>query len=63
MLDPKIKLSENMVFAGTELGIAIVQELAAGTLKLKPGMSLRDFTRILDQYIDKAKAQIVNNSS
>jgi hypothetical protein len=51
-------LTQNLVFAGTEFGIAVVQELAAQAIAQKPGMTLRDFTHILDGYIENAKKQV-----
>ena len=35
----------------TKFGIGIVQEIAAETVKLKPGMSVKEFTKVLDQYL------------
>jgi len=49
------KLTKKTVLAATELGINIVQEIAAQSLKQKPGLSLKEFTRILDQYVQKVK--------
>ena len=49
-----------MVFAATEMGIEVVQEIAAETLKRKPGMSVKEFTKVLDQYIEKQR-ELVNN--
>lgn len=52
------KLTERMVLTATELGISVVQTIAAETLKTKPGLSLRDFMQILDQYAQKSKEAI-----
>jgi len=49
------KLTENMVYASTELGVEIAQELAAQVLIQKPGMSLKEFTKVLDQYVARIK--------
>tara|TARA_B100000678_G_C18038143_1_gene433561 strand:+ start:252 stop:473 length:222 start_codon:yes stop_codon:yes gene_type:complete len=54
--DNRIALSQKMVFAATEMGIEIVQEIALETLKQKPGMSVKDFTKVLDQYLEKQKS-------
>jgi len=50
------ELTKKTVLAATELGINVVQEIAAQSLKQKPGLSLKEFTRILDQYVQKVKA-------
>tara|TARA_R100001530_G_scaffold8635_2_gene8948 strand:- start:206 stop:436 length:231 start_codon:yes stop_codon:yes gene_type:complete len=60
--DNRIDLSKKMVFAATEMGIEVVQEIAAETLKRKPGMSVKEFTKVLDQYIEKQR-ELVNNST
>ena len=51
--DTRGALSQKLVFAITEMGIEIVQEIAAETLKLKPGLSLKEFTKVLDDYLKK----------
>lgn len=51
--DTRVTLSQKLVFAVTETGIEIVQEIAAETLKIKPGLSLKEFTKILDDYLKK----------
>ena len=51
----KYTLIENSIFIATEVGFAVVQELAAETLKRKPGLSLKEFTKIMDQYLEKQK--------
>ena len=53
--DLKTRLTENMVLASTEFGIAMVQEIAEQSLIMQPGMSLRDFTKVLNQYVGKAR--------
>jgi hypothetical protein len=49
-------IHQQLVFVAAEMGIGIVQEVAAETLKLKPGTSLKEFTKILDEYLEKQKA-------
>ena len=49
------QLTQQIVTASTLLGINIVQTIAAESLKAKPGLSLRDFTHILDQYVDSVQ--------
>ena len=49
------ELTKKTVLAATELGINVVQEIAAQALKQKPGLSLKEFTRMLDQYVQKVK--------
>lgn len=63
-LDPKrVRLGTNVVLAATEIGLEIVQDVAAETLKQKPGISLKEFTKILDMYLaqQKAQAKATNN--
>ena len=59
--DNRLELSKNMVFAVTEMGIEIVQEIAAETVKRKPGMSVKEFTKVLDQFLEKQR-ELVNNA-
>tara|TARA_B100000470_G_C19586356_1_gene300152 strand:+ start:100 stop:339 length:240 start_codon:yes stop_codon:yes gene_type:complete len=51
--ESRIKLIDDMVYVATKMGIGAVQEIAAETLKRKPGMSVKDFVKILDDYIEK----------
>ena len=60
--DNRLELSKNMVFAVTEMGIEIVQEIAAETVKRKPGMSVKEFTKVLDQYLERQR-ELVNNAT
>ena len=60
--DNRLELSKNMVFAVTEMGIEMVQEIAAETLKRKPGMSVKEFTKVLDQYLERQR-ELVNNAT
>ncbi len=55
----KTVLTENMVFASTEFGIAVVQAIAAQTLAQRPGMSLKEFTKVLDDYMRQAKLKSI----
>ena len=50
-------LTQNMTYAAIELGIGVVQEIAAETIKRKPGMSVKEFTKVLDEFIEKQKEQ------
>ena len=55
-LSPKSHtLIDKMVFTAVEMGIGAVQEIAAVTLVKKPGISLKEFTKILDDYLVKQK--------
>jgi hypothetical protein len=60
--DNRLELSKNMVLAVTEMGIEIVQEIAAETLKRKPGMKVKEFTKVLDQYLERQR-ELVNNAT
>lgn len=51
-------LTENMVHASTEFGIAVVKELVNESLRIKPDMSLNEFRTVLRDYLDKAKETI-----
>jgi hypothetical protein len=44
------------------MGIEIVQEIAAETLKRKPGIKVKEFTKVLDQYLEKQR-ELVNNAT
>jgi len=57
----RITLTQNMTYAAIELGIGVVQEIAEETIKRKPGLSLKEFTKVLDEYLKKQKAQANNN--
>jgi len=54
--DNRIGLSQKVVFAATEMGIEIVQEIAVEALKKKPGMTIKEFMQILDQYVENQKS-------
>ena len=56
--DNRIDLSQKMIFAATEMGIAIIQEIAAEAVKRKPGLSVKDFMKVLDQYLEKQRESI-----
>ncbi len=49
----KHDLIQDMVFSAVAVGFTVVQELAAETLKRKPGTNLKEFTKILDEYLEK----------
>ena len=53
--DLRTALTQNMTHAAIELGIGVVQEIASETLKRKPGMSVKEFTKILDQYLERQR--------
>ena len=55
--DSKIELSQDLVHEMTKFGIGIVQEIAAATLKRKPGMSVKEFTKVLDDYLIQQEAK------
>ena len=50
-------LSADLAHAGIELGFAVVQHVAAETLKQKPGCSVIEFVKILDRYLADMNAQ------
>ena len=56
--DIRTTLTQNMTFAAIELGIGVVQEIAAETIKRKPGMSLKEFTKVLDEFTEKQKEAV-----
>ena len=58
--DSKLELSESLVFEMTKFGIGIVQHMAAEILQRKPGISVKEFTKILDDFLKKQK-DLVNN--
>ena len=58
--DSKIELSQNLVHEMTKFGIGIVQHMAAEVLQKKPGLSLKEFTKLLDDFLKKQK-DLVNN--
>ena len=58
--DERIAQINKMVHAATEMGFGVVQEIAAQTVKRKPGCTVKEFTKILDQYLENQKAQANN---
>jgi len=60
--DSKIELSQDLVHEMTKFGIGIVQHMAAEILQKKPGLSLKEFTKILDDFLEKQK-DLVNNAT
>ena len=61
--DSKIELSQDLVHEMTKFGIGIVQHMAAEILQKKPGLSLKEFTKLLDDFLEKQKDLVnkVNN--
>tara|TARA_B100000809_G_C14741620_1_gene388800 strand:- start:45 stop:275 length:231 start_codon:yes stop_codon:yes gene_type:complete len=59
--DNQMELSQDLVFEMTKFGIGIVQQIAKETLKRKPGISVKEFTKVLDQYLEKQR-DIANKS-
>ena len=59
----RLEMINKMVQLSTEMGIGIVQEIAEETVRRKPGMSVKEFTKVLDLYLinEKAKAKANNN--
>ena len=46
-VDPKrYALINEMVHHATKMGIGVVQEIAEATLQRKPGMSVKEFTKV-----------------
>ena len=60
--DSKVELSQNLVHEMTKFGIGIVQHMAAEVLQKKPGLSLKEFTKLLDDFLEKQK-DLVNNAT
>ena len=60
--DSKIELSQDLVHEMTKFGIGIVQHMSAEILQKKPGLSLKEFTKILDDFLEKQK-DLVNNAT
>ena len=60
--DSKIELSQDLVHEMTKFGIGIVQHMAAEVLQKKPGLSLKEFTKLLDDFLEKQK-DLVNNAT
>ena len=51
--DSKLELSQSLVLEMTKFGIGIIQHMAAEILQKKPGLSLKEFTKILDEFLKK----------
>ena len=60
--DSKLELSQSLVLEMTKFGIGIVQHMAAEILQKKPGLSLKEFTKVLDDFLEKQK-DLVNNAT
>ena len=57
-LDPKrYALIDEMVHHATKMGIGVVQEIAEETLKRKPGCTVKELMKILDQYLEQRNDQ------
>ena len=59
--DARIAQINKMVHVATEMGFGIVQEIATETLKRKPGCSVKEFMKLLDDYLEKQKTQANSN--
>ena len=59
--DERIAQINKMVHAATEMGFGVVQEIAEQTVKRKPGCTVKEFTKILDQYLENQKKQANSN--
>ena len=60
--DSRVELSQDLVHEMTKFGIGIVQHMAAEILQKKPGLSLKEFTKLLDDFLEKQK-DLVNNAT
>ncbi len=61
-IDPKrYALINEMVHHATKMGIGVVQEIAEATLQRKPGMSVKEFTKVLDDYLAQQEAKANND--
>ena len=59
--DPRMVRVNKLVHVATEMGFEIVQEIAAQAVKQKPGMSVKEFTKVLDNYLVQQKTQANSN--
>ena len=61
-LDPKrYALIDEMVHHATKMGIGVVQEIVEETLKRKPGCTVKELMKILDQYLEQRNNQANTN--
>ena len=61
-LDPnRYALIDEMVHHATKMGIGVVQEIAEETLKRKPGCTVKELMKILDQYLEQRNDQANTN--
>ena len=61
-VDPKrYALINEMVHHATKMGIGVVQEIAEAAVKRKPGMSVKEFTKVLDDYLIQQEAKANND--
>ena len=56
--DPRMVRVNKLVHVATEMGFDIVQEIAAQAVKQKPGMSVKEFTKVLDEFIEKQREAV-----
>ena len=59
--DERIAQINKMVHAATEMGFGVVQEIAEQTVKRKPGCTVKEFTKILDDNLVQQKKQANSN--
>ena len=59
--DLRIAQINKLVHNATEMGFGIVQEIPVETLKRKPGCSVKEFLKVLDDYLAQQKTQVNNN--
>ena len=48
------RLTERMVITATEFGVNTIQQLIKATLVINPHISLKDFDKVLQEYVEKA---------
>jgi hypothetical protein len=61
--DNKVELSQKLVLEMTRFGIEVVQHMATEALRQKPGMSTKEFMKVLDQFIEKQEELLRNITS
>ena len=57
----RYRLIDEMVHHATKMGIGVVQEIAEETLKRKPGCTVKELMKILDQYLEQRNNQANTN--
>ena len=61
-LDPsRHALINEMVHHATKMGIGVVQEIAAETIKRKPGCTIKELMKVLDKYLEQPNKYHKNN--